>query len=236
MEDEKIIPTIVPRKSLREQLDELAAKVDKMSPEEEKKEKKKLPISSMSIIIGLIAGGFIFSMTWLLSKSVYWGIGLGVITTGIVFTASKFIESNREWKLPLTKRTLGRKKKRQGYVIFMNIGLNKAVTFIKAPIVEGVAELDGIPHVISPDDILLWKNKIPIVIQPQFSEKPYSITHHYDMVKKDNEGTEGWRFILNYLMKSQITDKKSIPLAPIIIGALILLGLGYYAVKSGVFK
>lgn len=142
----------------------------------------------------------------------------------------------KTWALPFSMRFLGKKKKRKGYVIFMNIGMNKAVTFIKAPIEEGVAMVNGIPHVVDPKDILLWKNKIPIVIQPQFSEKPYSLEHHYERVRQDNEGTEGWTFILNYMLNNQLKEKKSVPMGMIIIGVLVVLGLGYYAMKSGVFK
>src|SRR4030065_2928309 len=66
----------------------------------------------------------------------------------------------KEWRLPFLSRFLGKRKKRKGYVLFMNVGLNKAVTFIKAPVEEGVALVNGIPHVVHAEDILIWKNKI----------------------------------------------------------------------------
>jgi hypothetical protein len=77
----------------------------------------------------------------------------------------------KSWNLPFTARVgMGKKKKREGYVVFMNIAENKAVTFIKAPVVEKVAMVNGVPHVVNPEDILIWKNKIPLVVQPQWSE------------------------------------------------------------------
>lgn len=140
----------------------------------------------------------------------------------------------KKWNLPFTARIgMGKKKKRKGYVVFMNIGLNKALTFIKAPIEEGVAMVNGVPHVVTPEDILIWKNKIPIVIQPQWSEKPFSAEKHFKETKDKNEGTEGWALIMNYMMKNQITNKKPISGGLIVVGVLVLLGLGYYVFKSG---
>ena len=143
----------------------------------------------------------------------------------------------KKWSLPfLTKFGMCKKKKRKGYVVFVNIGLNKAITFIKAPIIEGVAMVNGIPHVIEPEDILIWKNRIPMIIQPQFSERPYSAKHNYELVREKGEGTEGWQYIMNYLMNNQITDKKKMPVGAMIIGAIVIIGLGWYLIKSGAFK
>jgi hypothetical protein len=118
----------------------------------------------------------------------------------------------------------------------MNIGLNKAVTFIKAPIDEGVAMVNGVPHVVNTDDILIWKNKIPVVIQPQFSERPYSAHRHYETVMAKGEDTKGWQFLMNYILKHQIKPTKDTPWKAIIIGAIVVIGLGYYLMKSGVLK
>lgn len=141
----------------------------------------------------------------------------------------------KEWKLPFLFRFLGKKKKRKGYVVFMNIGLNKAITFIKAPIEEGVALVNNIPHMVHPDDILIWKNKIPIVIQPSWSEKPFSSREHFSETVNEGKGSMGWQFIMNYILKSQIKEKKNVPIGPIIIGSLVILGVGYYLLKSGAF-
>lgn len=142
----------------------------------------------------------------------------------------------KKWNLPWKSRFLGKKKKRKGFVVFMNVGLNKAVTFIKAPIEEGVAMVNGIPHVVSPKDIILWKNKIPMVIQPQWSEKPFSVEEHHKQTQDNGQGSEGWTFIMNYLLKNTITNKKSIPVGAIVVGILVVLGLGYYLIHSGALK
>lgn len=143
----------------------------------------------------------------------------------------------KKWNLPFAARTgMGKKKKRQGYVVFMNVGENKAVTFIKAPVEENVALVNNVPHVIEPEDILLWKNKIPIVIQPQWSERPFSPKDHYAATVVAQQTTNGWKYITNYLYKTQIQPKKNASMGLILIAILAVVGLGYYLFKSGAFS
>lgn len=140
----------------------------------------------------------------------------------------------KEWGLPFGARFgMGKAKKRKGYVVFVNIGTNKALTLIKAPISDGVALVNNVPHIVEPDDILLWKNKIPIVIQPQWSERPFSPKNHFAQTEKSGQNTAGWEYIMNFILKTQIQAKKSIPGGLIIIGVIALIGLGYYLIKSG---
>lgn len=139
-----------------------------------------------------------------------------------------------KWNLPFTTRIgMGSKKKRQGYVVFMNVGTNKAVTFIKAPVCDGVALVNNIPHVVEPEDILLWKNKIPIVIQPQWSERPFSTKDHFTQATAAGQRSEGWEYIMNFILKTQIKEKKQAGIGLIIIGILAVIGLGWYLLKSG---
>jgi hypothetical protein len=139
-----------------------------------------------------------------------------------------------KWNLPFAARVgMGKKKKRMGYVVFMNVGENKAVTFIKAPVEDGVAMVNGIPHPVNPEDILIWKNRIPMCIIPQWSEKPFSPKEHYRETIANNQNTMGWQYIINYINKNQITNKKPVPTGFIIIGVLAVIGLGYYLIKSG---
>lgn len=143
----------------------------------------------------------------------------------------------KKWNLPFTARIgMGKKKKRQGYVVFMNIGTNKAATFIKAPVVDGVALVNNVPHVVEPEDILLWKNKIPIVIQPQWSERPFSAKDHFIKTNEAGQNTAGWEYIINFILKTQIQAKKSVPMGLIIFAVIALIGLGWYLIKSGALK
>lgn len=140
----------------------------------------------------------------------------------------------KKWNLPFMARTgMGKKKKRRGYVVFVNIGTNKAVTFIKAPVEEGVAIVNNTPHVVDPKDILIWKNKIPMVIQPQWSERPFSPEEHHRLTTENNQTTLGYEYIINYIMKTQIKAKKQVAMGLIIIGVIAVIGLGYYLIKSG---
>lgn len=143
----------------------------------------------------------------------------------------------KKWNLPLSARIgMGKKKKREGYVIFQNIGENKAVTFIKAKVEDGVAIVNDVPHLVRPEDILIWKNKIPMVIQPQWSERPFSAKEHHEEVNRNNENTMGWKYIINYINKNQISEKKKIPFGLIVIGLLAIVGIGFYLIKSGALK
>jgi len=137
------------------------------------------------------------------------------------------------WNIPWSKRNISSKKKRQGYVLFMNIGENKAVTFIKAPIEDGVALINGIPHVINPEDILFWKNRLPLVIQPQWSVKPFSAKDHFKEAISSGHGTVGWEYIMNYIYKTQIKLKKQMSIGLLVFLGIVVVGGGYYLLKSG---
>lgn len=145
-------------------------------------------------------------------------------------------KKTKVWNIPMFKRNISTKKKREGYVLFMNIGENKAVTFIKAPIEDGVALVNGIPHVINPEDILFWKNKLPIVIQPQWSVKPFSAKDHFKEAIATGHGTVGWEYIMNYIYKTQIKLKKQLSLGLLIFLGIVVVGGGYYLIKSGALK
>lgn len=142
----------------------------------------------------------------------------------------------KKWNLPFMTRTgMGKNKKRRGYCVFMNVNTNKAVTFIKTPIEDNVALVNNVPHVIEPEDILLWKNKIPIVIQPQWSVRPFSPKEHYKQVMDSKDHTKGWQYIMNYINKTQLAAKKAVSTGLIIIGVIAVAALGYYLIKSGAF-
>lgn len=143
----------------------------------------------------------------------------------------------KKWVMPISTRIgMGKKKKRQGWVVFMNVGTNKALTFIKAPISDNVAIVNGVPHVIEPEDILLWKNRLPVVIQPQWSERPFSTKDHFKSTIQAGQHTAGWEYIINYILKTQVQAKKSIPSFMWLIILLAVIGLGYYLIKSGAFS
>lgn len=145
---------------------------------------------------------------------------------------------SKKWNLPWKARMLGKKKKKDGWVILQHIGVNKAVWFEKVPIDEGVAMgKDMIPHVVSSEDVMLWKNKLPIIIVPDFSLRPIRAGELYsETLKSESAGSMGWQFIMNYIYKTQIKEKKKVAMGMIIVIALVVIGVGYYAFKSGAFS
>lgn len=143
-------------------------------------------------------------------------------------------DQSKEWKLPArTRFGMGKRKKRKGYVVFMDIARNKAVTFVKAPIEDGVALVHNIPVIVEPEDILLWKNRLPMVIRPSWSERPFSPKDHFAKTEAAGQGTIGWEYIMNYIYKTQIKAKKAIGAGLWIIGALVAGGLAWYFFRGG---
>ena len=142
----------------------------------------------------------------------------------------------KSWNIPFFKRKLSKKKKKNGWVVFLNIGENKWGTFIKAPIEDGVAIVNGIPHVVNPEDIIMLKNNLGLVIQPQWSIKPFSPNQNAKETEEAGNGTKGWEYIMNYIYKTQIKTKKEGSMIVMIIVALIVIGGGYYLIKSGAFS
>ena len=145
-------------KSLTDKVGELTEQLNQLTGGK----KKSIKIPFFCWLIGLIFGGLGFTIS-----SLYLDITYSIAVALGIFLLALFIciklSNERLWQLPFKYRNLSKSKKRKGYVVFMNVGLNKAITFTKAPIEEGVAMVNGTPHVVSPKDILLWKNKVPIV-------------------------------------------------------------------------
>jgi len=75
--------------------------------------------------------------------------------------------------------------------------------------------------------------KIPIVFQPEWSERPFSAKDHFKQATEAGQTTTGWKLIMNFILKTQIQDKKKAGMGLIIIGVLAVIGLGYYLIKSG---
>lgn len=222
------------RKSLVETVSDLNKKIDDLTGK--KKEKKKMNIPIVGWVYGLVLGGLFFTLGWLFIKDIITGVIIGIVTMAVTLFISARMNNQVGWNLPWKSRFLGRRKKRKGYCVFMNIGTNRAITFVKAPIEEGVAMVNDAPHVVSPEDILLWKNKIPIVITYQNALTPVRCEELQRKAEATGTTTKGWQYVMNYIYKTQIKDKKNVPTFLIIIGIIAVIGLGYYLIKSGAFK
>ena len=142
----------------------------------------------------------------------------------------------KTWNLPWSARTISKKKRKDGWVVFLNIGENKWGTFIKAPIEDGVAMVNGIPHVVDPSDIIMLKKNLGLVIQPQWSIKPFSPNQNAIETEEAGNGTKGWEYIMNYVYKTQLKAKKSFNAGIVILIGLAVIAGGYYLMKSGAFS
>ena len=145
----------------------------------------------------------------------------------------KLVEEKKikKFKLPW-KAKVGKAKAKKNWIGILYIQHNKNLKFLKAPIVEGVIELDGIPHVATSEFTLMYKGK-PFLIVPEWSIEPFSVSQH---VKETTEGQKlsvGWRVIANYLEGTMIKPKRSFGIGLIIFLLLVVGGIAYYLFKGG---
>lgn len=136
-----------------------------------------------------------------------------------------------KFRLPFKAR-LTKKQARNNWVTIEYINENKEVNHIKAPIVEGVILVDGVPHVPHPGSILSLKGK-PYIVQPSWSTQPFIAKEEYDKAKGDGTMSKGWKLILNRYKTEAIAIKKQWGMGTIIIGVLILGGIAWYAFSGG---
>ena len=137
-------------------------------------------------------------------------------------------------KLPWRAR-MGKRKVKSGYVIICYLRVNKSVALFKAPIVEGIVELEGKPHTVNPIHIWNYKNK-PFIIQPEWSTDPIAASEHYDETARVGMRTIGLKPLAAYMENNQLLNKKKFGWGAIIFAILIIGGIGYYAIKSGAFS
>lgn len=139
----------------------------------------------------------------------------------------------KKWNLSWWKRLTGGQVKRN-WVLVCYIQENKGISFIKVPIDEGVIMLNGIPHTINSDEIMIYKNK-PFIIVPSWSIKPFSPAQNVKETNENGNNTLGWEFIMNYIKKTEIKAAKGAGMIIWIIVGLIVIGGGYYLIKNGGF-
>lgn len=218
-------------KGLKTQIEEIT----KWKKELEGGDKKKSKMSLKEVLSFVIASLFVGYFAWIFTGLTY-GIIIG-IAAGLIslFITNTFFSD--KWKMPFKYRILGKKKKREGYVVAIKVGLNGAISFEKIRLDEQVAlGEDNIPHTVYKDDVLIWKNKIPMVILPEWSERAWSPREHYQKTEENNESSKGWQYIMNFLKKNQIKEKKEFKTGTLIIGGIVVIGLIWYLIKSGAFS
>src|SRR3972149_1020804 len=139
----------------------------------------------------------------------------------------------KKWDVSWWNRlTSGRANK--NWVLICYIQENKGVSFVKARIDEGVILINGIPHTVSSDEILFYK-KLPFIIVPSWSIKPFSAHQNLQETKESGNSSLGWEYIMNYAKKTEIKSVKNAGMIMWIIIGLVVLGGGYYFIKIGGF-
>lgn len=130
---------------------------------------------------------------------------------------------------------VSKKNIKNNWIQIIYIQDNKNLRILKAKIDENVILIDNIPHVVDVGDIFLHKNK-PTIIVPSWSIKPFS--PQQNIVESNNAGnsTKGWEYIINYMKKTEIKAVKNMGMVTWVIVGLVVIGGGYYLIKSGLFS
>lgn len=130
----------------------------------------------------------------------------------------------KKFNLPFKAR-LSKGKVKKGYATVAVIRENKAIDFIREPIVDGTIKLDGDTfHAVSDEDIFLYKNK-PFIFQAKNKLNPHN------PLSGKNE-TYGQKYIMARMEGDKIVGKKKIGWG-ISIGALIIIAVIAYALIAG---
>ena len=146
----------------------------------------------------------------------------------------KGIQETSFWSKWFFWRNVSKGQIKRNWVNIIYISDNKNLRILKAPIDENVIMIDNIPHTVNSADVMLHKGK-PTIIVPSWSIKPFSPEQNVRETKDGGNLSLGWEWIMNYLKKTEIKAIKNIGIMMwIIVGALVIGG-GYYAIKSGLF-
>lgn len=138
-------------------------------------------------------------------------------------------KSKKGFKIPY-KGKLSKKNIKDNYVTYLFIKNNRDTDIFKAQIDEGTTLIKGSPRLATTDDIIYYKGK-PMIIQPEWSVKPFSPSQNYQETVNDKLKSAGYSLLLNRMQKEAIEAKKKmngmmiiIIIAVIGIAAFMLLG------------
>ena len=141
----------------------------------------------------------------------------------------------KPFKIPFRGR-VNKKKARDGWVTIQKINDNRRVTWERQKIEEQTIIVDGVPRVLTADEVLFDHKGSPLVILPSWSVKPFSPTDNYSGTIQDGYATQGYRLLMNRMKNEIITAKKKMSGMMIFGGLILLVAIGYFMVKGGVFK
>lgn len=139
-----------------------------------------------------------------------------------------------EWKLPFWKKfkfNVGKKKVENGWAQFIIIKSTRSMEFTRAKVKDGIAIIDGFPRVATSDHVLFY-NKKPTYIIPEWSLKPFSPEDNYAQTERDKMNIAGRRAVLATLETEKIKAKKDFGNMIWIVVGIIVIAAGYYFGKQ----
>ena len=140
-------------------------------------------------------------------------------------------KKDKAWKIP-RKGKISNSKARKGWATFHIIRNNGEQEWIKAPITDGTAKIEGFPRIATIDYRLSYNGK-PYYIIPEWSMKPFSPIEHKEETERSKMDMVGRKLILSKLEGEQIKAKKSFGSMGWII-LVIAIGVGaWYLMKGG---
>ena len=141
-------------------------------------------------------------------------------------------EKKKKFKIPFKGR-LRVSEIKKNYVTVLYIKNNHTGEFIKIPIDESSTMINGIPRIATTEEIIYIDGKTPLIIQPEWSVKPISISDSYEDTVQKELTSEGYSVLLNRMKKEAIISKNKMSgwiivliIAAIGIAGFILLGGG----------
>ena len=133
------------------------------------------------------------------------------------------------------KAKVGKAKVRKNWATLCYINDNKEATFKRVQIDEQTTLVDGSPRLARPSDMLTYKGK-PFIIQPSWSVEPFSPSKNQSETEQKQMSSNGYKLLLNKMKKEVISTKKQISGVVVFVIIVVIIGLGYMAVKGGMFS
>jgi hypothetical protein len=141
-------------------------------------------------------------------------------------------KKSKKFKIPFNARVKIRELKKN-YVTVLYLKNNHTGDFIKVPIDESSTMINGIPRIATPEEIIYIDGKTPLIIQPEWSVKPISISDSYEKSVQKELTSEGFSILLNRMKKEAIIAKKKMSGWLIILIIAIIGILGFFLLGGG---
>lgn len=138
------------------------------------------------------------------------------------------------FKIPLAGK-IGKAKAKKGWTTAMIIKENNNVVFQRYPIEEQTILVAGIPRVVTPDKVLFYKNK-PLVIVPEWSVEAFNAEKEFQKTVAEQKSSHGFKLLLNRMQKEVTKPTRQLGGIWIFVIIAAVIGVGWYAWKSGWFS